>query len=460
MHWMAKFVRSPYHNRNQDVIELLDYIRKYHPECAAPGLRREQVFQKIWPHLPYSDRALRLLMFRLARLAEQFLVMQLLKQKPYHYDRLLITALGERDLYDLFTKRTEALIKELEAQPYRDESFYRKLWELQLNLLSHPETVRLQISAEQLHDVMALLDNYYAVAKLRYSSDLLNRQNILPEHYDILLLEEVQDLSSRADSFRKNKVLQLYGDLLPLLTHPANENLYARLEENFFQNRDLLQVADQRMVLRCLINASSQLYILGKANYLERQFALYELGLKEEVFIEKGKLPESTFLNVVVTATILHKVEWTRAFIDQYQETQSDNTLNFAEAYWYFSKQDFQQSNAFLGRVKEQDIAHQLRKKLLSLRNHYELFCQDPTYYTLFFDESRAFEKFVRRNDQITARRGKGYLNFLTSIRKIGKLKSENRRVQRRQKVGLTEEITGLQPLEARSWLLEKISLL
>lgn len=456
MRWLAKFVRSPYHNSNEDVVVLFDLIRKYHPDCTSSQLLKENVYNKIWPGKSYNDRALRLLMFRLSDVVEDFLVAQWVRENKIESGKLLVSALGERDLYDLFTKKTDTLLAELEQQSYRDEKYYELLWQLKLHWLSHPETVRLQVPMEYFHEIVALLDNFYAVAKFRHSSDLLNRQNILPEHYDILLLKELRELVSQAAAFQENKVLQVYSDLICMIEAPLEEEYYRKVEQSFMKNQQLFKAADQSAILRSLINVSTQLYLSGRSAYLKNQLQLYLLGLEGGLFIEKGKLPESTFLNIVVTATILKEQQWTRHFIDQYAAVMSDNMLNFSEAYWHFAEQDFQQSNTFLNKVKEQDISHQLRKKLLSLRNHYEIFCQDYSYYALFLDESRAFEKFVRRSEQITQRRAKGYLNFLTCIRKIGKLKADNNKVKNKQWAGLMEEIAQLHPLEARPWLLEK----
>lgn len=458
MRWMAKFVRSPYHNSNRDVTELFDHIRKYYPDCTSVQLARENVFRKIWPQETYNDRRLRLLMFRLSDLVEEFLVAQLLKRDKLQSEKLLVEALSERDLYDLFIRKTEVLIAELEQQPHRDERYYELRWQLKLLWLSHPDTLRLQIPEENLREIVALLDNFYAIAKLRYSSDLLNRQNILSENYEIALLAELRKLVPVNSVFQGNKVVQLYSDLLRLIEQPLREEFYEQVEISFLQHQQLLKVSDQSPILRCLINATTQLYLAGKSSYLENQFRLYRLGLDAELFIEKGKLPESTFLNIVVTGTILKQTTWVRSFIDGHAEMMSANILNFAEAYWHFAHQDFLSSNTFLLKVKEQDVSHHLRKKLLSLRNHYELFRNDHSYYTLFQDESRAFEKFLRRNDQITKKRARAYLNFLTCIRKIGKPRAAKQKLDKEQKARLVEEINQLQPLEARPWLLEKIN--
>ena len=179
MRWLAKFVRSPFYNSNKEVIALFDYIRKYHPECDSSKLAKEVVFKKIWPKEAFNDRRIRVLMFRLSDLVEAFLVAQKLKKDKIQHEKLLIQAVGERDLYEVFVKKTEVLLGQLENDPLRDESYFEHQWELRKNVLDHIKTNRLEASLEDFKSTLHHLDSFYMMTKLGYSSDLLNREKIL-----------------------------------------------------------------------------------------------------------------------------------------------------------------------------------------------------------------------------------------------------------------------------------------
>ena len=118
--WLAKFVRSPYYNSHDEVIALFDYIRKYYPACTSRKLEKEVAFKALLPNEPYSDRRMRLLMFRLSDLVEQFLIAQRLKNNDFDRQKYLLEELAERQFYEQFEKKSKVLISELEQQPYRD----------------------------------------------------------------------------------------------------------------------------------------------------------------------------------------------------------------------------------------------------------------------------------------------------------------------------------------------------
>ena len=319
MRWLAKFVRSPYYNSNKEVIGLFDYIRKYHPECDSPKLTKEQVFKKLWPKKAFVSSQLQLLMFRLSELIEQFLVAQKLKEDQVQNQQLLINIYKEKGLYDGFLKKTESLSKEISAAFIRDETFYEMMWQLQYGVLSNPKSSPYRITSEELSGAMHQLDAYYFITKLYFSGELLNRQNIVDETYEILLLDEIRSLIKSHPVFQDNMVLQVYNDILNLLEDNHNEATYLRLEHNFLSNRALFQRTRQTIILRYLINCTIQLYKNANTSYLNNQFRLYKIGFAENLLEVDGKIPATLFLNSVITASTLKEVKWMEATIQAYE---------------------------------------------------------------------------------------------------------------------------------------------
>ena len=459
MRWMAKFVRSPYHNSNKEVVGLFDYIRKYHPDCDSSKLSREATFKKIWPKETFNDRRLRVLMFRLSDLVEEFLMAEKLKKDKVQREKIMISAVGERRaLYDLFVKKSEVLLEQLEEQPYRDEAFYELQWQLKRDLLAHPELNRLEIKPNTLMDVMEELDTYYMIAKLGYSGDLLNRQNILNEKYDILLLDQLRKLANSSPKFENNVVIQVYNDILGLMENNIDSNIYDRLEKNFTHSFHLFKRPDQSSILRYLINCTIQLYINGNTSYLNKQFDLYRLGLDRKLFIQQGKLPSTIFLNIVVTATTVKAAEWLKTFIETYAHGIADIFQELSWAYYYSCLNDFEKSNHLLICIDSRELPIQLRIKLLSLQNHFELFLEDDNYYDLFQTELNAFEKFMRRNALLTENKKQAYLNtvfFLRYLVKIGNTPYNTNRVEMIQKLKL--ELISTKSLANKKWLEDKL---
>ncbi|MCO6487663.1 MAG: hypothetical protein J5I98_04555 [Phaeodactylibacter sp.] len=461
LRWLARWVCSPYYNSNEWVVALFDHLRKYAPGYDSPKITKEGVFKQVFPDKPYDSQRLRVLMFRLSALVEEFLVAQRLKQGRRLHQQLLQAELGERNQYELFLKQNQGLAEQLEQSPYRDEEYYLAQWRRQHDYFFHPQTARYGFSADQLEAIMQHLDAFYVLSKMRYSAELRNRQNILPEAYEIALLKESIELAEQHPVFGGDKVFQAYRDLLGLMEAPEDEAIFERLEAIAFGHLGLFRPAVQSTLIRYLINASIQLYGKGKPEYLGRQFRLYQLGLEQDLFLDEGQLSDATFLNIIVTATVLGEMDWVEGFIARYAprlpaERQAD-AVSLGTAYWYFAKGDFSASNALLRQVESTGLQYLLRVRSLSLRNTFELFLQDGSYYDLVVYESKAFGKFLRRNEKISSGRAQGYLNLASFLRKLARLK-DGGQLSSGKLAKLRRKLEKEGAVVAKPWLMEKLA--
>ena len=51
-----EFVLSPFHNKNENVIKLLEAIRKFYPEFEESHLQWEKIFKKVVPNEPLDEQ--------------------------------------------------------------------------------------------------------------------------------------------------------------------------------------------------------------------------------------------------------------------------------------------------------------------------------------------------------------------------------------------------------------------
>jgi len=459
--WLSKWVRSPYYNSNPLIMALFDYMRKYAPAFDSPKLAKEVVSEHLFPGEPYDNQRLQLVMHRLSNLVEEFLVGQRLKRDRLLYQQLLQEELGERGAYDLFVKQNEKLGRRLEQRPYHDEHYYLAKWRQQHDHFFHPRTARYRFTTDQLEAMMQNLDAFYVLSKMRYSTELRNRQNILPEAYEIALLEESIALAEQHPVFKTDSVFQAYRSILALMEEPENEHTYQQLEDIAHHHLHSLRPADQSALLRYLINSSIRLYSNGKPEYLRRQFQLYQIGLDKALFLDEGSMSAATFLNIIVTASVLKELDWIENFIAKYAPklpaSQQVDTVSLGTAYWYFAGGEYTAANDLLRQVESSDLQYQLRVRSLSLRSFFELFLQDETYFELLTHEANAFRKFLRRNSKITEQRAGGYLYLTSFLLKLTRLKV-NRQLTPGKLSELQKALEEEDAVVARQWLREKLS--
>ncbi|MEO1448789.1 MAG: hypothetical protein AAFV07_04635 [Bacteroidota bacterium] len=459
LHWLGKWVRSPYYNRNSAVIGLFDLLRTFAPDFKSNRLKREWVFQRLFPDMAYQDGKLRLIMHRLTEQVEGFLVSQRLKQQPLVARKLLFDELGERNQYDLFLKQYKSLTKEIEGSTFRDEVYHQDLWQLQYQHFFHPRTTRIAMSGDALSATMQHLDAAYMLTKMRYSAELLSRQHILKEVHEIELLEPVREIARTHTPFKDDKAFQMYEDLLALMDAPENETIFLRLDQNVRQYLELLRPDFQASLIRYLINNCIRQYNAGKIEFLERQFDLYKIALEKGLLLNDGLLPDATFLNIVVTATTLGEAEWATQFVQDYLPVlpadRQEDASRLGSAFIDFSLQKYQEVNRHLRLIQSNAIFYLLRVKSLSLRNHFLQFLEDPGYYELVIHGSRSFDKFLQRNPAISERRIQAYLHLTAFIRSLARLISHQEKSPERIKQ-LRKELDKTETIIARQWL-EKV---
>ncbi|MEO0470299.1 MAG: hypothetical protein AAF206_11800 [Bacteroidota bacterium] len=463
LHWLAKWVRSPYYNTNPLVADLYDLLRTFAPTFEGKALTKEKVFQKLFPGKKYDDRRLRLLMHKLTELTADFLVAQRLKRESDQRDRLLYAELGQRNQYQLFEQQKEKIVQALQKKSFRDEDYYWQKWKLEFEHFSHPQSSRLGWSNGKMADMMQDLDAFFVLSKIRYSTELQNRHNILSEEHQLNLLEESRTLAEKHPGFGQDLVFQTYLNLLQLIEAPQEEAIFAKLEQSALTKLDLFSESFQASLIRYMINTTILLYQRGKRLFLEKQFSLYQIGLDRSLFLEEGLLSDATFLNIIITAITLHKLDWAENFVTTFQDKlaldKRDDATSLGLAYLRFAQRDFPQTNRLLMSIQTETLHYQLRVRSLSLRNYYERFLLDPDDYSIVVNQSQNFEKYLSRNQPMSADRLEAYRNFCRMVRnltyRVSRLETTEAHLQK-----LKDFLENNDHVIAKDWLHQKVAAL
>ena len=93
-----------------------------------------------------------------------------------------------------------------------------------------------------------------------------------------------------------------------------------------------------------------------------------------------------------------------------------------------------------------------LRSKTTLLRAYFEQYLLDQSYFELLIAQTQAFEKFMRRNDFISATKKERFLNFILFIRRISIAHNKHTLDK-----SLYEKIQNTESVLLKFWLLEKL---
>jgi len=450
LHWFQKFLNSPFYNSNKEHVALFKYIKKYHPQLASPKLGKTIAYQKLYPDEKFNPQKLRKAMHGLALLAEEFIMVMYLQKRPFEKKKLLAKGLVERNCYDQFQKKSEEMITQLEAQPFRDISYYKEIHQLNLQYYNHVGIHKQVQNNSSLEIAAEHLDYFYLIQKKRL--DLAIRWHIKLFGSKI----KNRSLNKAKINLRKDPVFRLYELITSAETTSWNEDHYLKTETLFRTEIDKIAPQDQGEIIRILLNHLSNQINKGQQRYYANMFALYKFGLKKNLLFENGEIRETTFANIATTGILEREYDWVENFIKAYRQYLPGAIQK--DAYYlslgllFFYKQQYKDTVRLLLNKKFSNPLYTLKAKAILLRTYFEQFLLDESYYELLIAQTHAFEKFVRRNNAVSENRKEIYTNFILFTRTIG-----NAVLQKTVKVQLLNKIKNTQAVILKSWLLEKV---
>ena len=172
LHWLYKFLKSPFHNSNEQVLALFLYTKKHYPQLDSPKLSKEAIHDALFPKQKFSPQRIRKLMHKLSVSIEDFMVARHLQKNQQERKKILTQAFGQRNLHGLFEKSSKEIMIDLEKVPYRNTNFYLEKYQVYYNFLMHPMTVKQGDISNKLLVISEQLDRFYFLQKLQLNCGL------------------------------------------------------------------------------------------------------------------------------------------------------------------------------------------------------------------------------------------------------------------------------------------------
>ena len=314
---LSKFLRSPYFNYSQPIITLFDCLRKWHPDYEERRIRPRMYWKKIQPEKPFSENAYWILNFKLRRLIERFMAIEKMEGNEMAFKKQLIKAYADRDAHRLFENDTKKLIKKIDSQPHRDiHAYSESLW-LKHDYFFNPQTDKYKDVLFSVENTMEELDRFYFLAKLRFSTEMKNREKIFSKKYKIQLLDEIIVASKKYE--KENPVFLLYKKILELYMPEKSEAAFKEGKKLLIKKIALIGRHDQNEILLNLRNYAIRQLNNGKKEYWMEVFNLYKLGLELDLILDNNRLSVNAYSNIVKAGCESRQFRWTENFIKKYE---------------------------------------------------------------------------------------------------------------------------------------------
>jgi hypothetical protein len=451
MNQLNDFIRSPFHNKNELVIQLFHSLFRAYPKFKDHSIKKEVLFHATFGNVPFKEQKLRYLMSDLTKLVESFLILKVLETKPVLQNHFLLTALQKKHLSTLSPVVLEQSRKNQNKYPFLDQLFYYNQFMIESDHYEYIATKRNLAVKENLTDILENLDHYFLINKLKFSAELINHSNVYAGEINPLLLDEI--LLYIAQNTDKQVIgVQVYYTIIRTLLDPDNVAHYYKLKELLENNIESFPIHELNDMFIFARNYCAKQINSGKSEFLNEIFDLYETLIHNKIIYINGYLSQWDYKNIVAVGLRLNELDWVKSFIKEYKThvdpEHSTNAYNYNLAMYHFYSGDFGKSLELIRDVEFTDVYYHLDCKSLLMKTYIEL-----KEYEALHSLTEAFYVYLRRNKLISDYQRTSYSNFLRLTKKMIRIKYGE--IDKAN--DLQSEIEQTTPMPNKLWLLKKV---
>ncbi len=445
-----KFVASPYFNKDAKLITIFNFIKRYYPEFDSKKLDKTYIVEKIFPSFGKDGhRKVNYLMSDLTKLLEDFFIQAQLGEEQFDREYLMLRALQKRKADKYFFSLVDKMKTHLQVEKENMDYFYNH-FRLNHQIYGHPSTNRYQPHINSLTDAIDFLDLFYVSTKLRYSSEMINRQWGIAEEYEIPMLEAILKNLER-HPFDDYAIFGIYKRIIQL-NQKNDHQVYLELKQLIIDNFERFEKEEQTDLIIFLNNYT--IFCIPQDENVSERFDVLKFSLKYDIWTQNGTFSYHAFLNFINIGCAMEDFEWTNQFYEEYgprlRDDLRENTLLLSRAIISYTQEQFEKTLELLNFIDFTDINFNLLAKSLLLRCYYEL----PDYELVFFDFCNAFSQFIRRNKTTSETNYHRYINLINITRKLFRFKTEKSVPLEK----IQAELENLNPVANRQWLKVKIN--
>ena len=455
-----EWVQSPFFNKNQHVVSLMDFLAEHYPDFDHPQLERSQAFHLLFPNQPFSAQKLYDHLSYLYQLFEDFLAWKALEKRPHERELLQLSELNDRGLQRAFRKKEKRLDRKLTDITTRDGDW--QLHRVRFFTESDLFFARHEIQSKRRKDPSLQrkgehLDRYYLATKFRDYCEMLNRQNVLSEQYDLSGLDATIALyTSRQAEFETEPAIAIYYTILQTLLDSETEHWYEELISLLRAEAHRFSRAEARAMYDFGQNYCIKKINSGRSDYLLRFFELFQELIATNLIMEDNRLSQWDYKNIVSVAIRLEKFDWVEQFITDFHDhldpTIRENAFAYNLATIHYARGNYGQALRQLQQVEFTDVFYHLGTKSTILKIYYE-----TDEIETLLSHIAAFKTYLDRNKVISRYQYKVHNNLLRFTKKLVRNRLKGTMSSTKAKE-LDAAIRQAEEVANKDWLLRKVA--
>lgn len=447
---------SPYFNNQAPVRALIDYLIPYAPDFNHPKLDYALAFRHIFTDRPIqSDQqtAVAKVMSKLMVLVKEFIVQEEMSQELVQKNLYQVHFFNRRAMVDFIPKLLQEADVLIEANPYRNEFYFRHRllleseWSSFLNMVHDKSNPDYNLSKQN-----RALDAYYALSKLQMFCFAKNAELRINVEFDYSqkpqFLEWIQTSGLLEDAN-----IRIWYIALQLLDKPVLPH-FNELKNDIRGQEKALSPPNLRILYSYLANMARVIFT-DRQTYFGALFDLYKEQLELNILHVNGYLSPVMLRNVTIVGLKRREFDWVQQFLEENADRivpsylEREDIVTLCKAYLHFEKKEFHQALELINTLHYESLFTKMDERRMRLMCYFEMKMTGP-----LDDLVNSFRKFLTDHK-------KGIPpNYLEEnrlfIHFIHKLTTANLKI-RENRQSLADEIRLVPILPEKEWLLTKV---
>jgi hypothetical protein len=445
---LDKFVKSPVHNRHEDVVRLFQYLRK-HLNGTKESLEKERVYESLFPKTPFDMQKVHYISSYLLKVVEEFLAWKAWRSNDVSFGLSLMKSYNAHRLEQAHKSSLNWTQEQHQTQPQRDAPHYLQSYQLyaQEYLAAKAMGRTKDFNLQQLIDAQ---DIAFIIDKLKNGCNALSLQPVNNTKYEMGLLSATLDFL-KGHHYLEIPSVAMYFNAYMALSDLANEAAFLELKQLLAAHPTVINTNDLKDLYLFTINYCIKQLNSGNQSYLSEVFELYQSGLSVDIFMENGEFSPWTYSNFIISGLKLREYDRVETFIQKYTsalpEKQRDGLYRYNYAFLHYEKKNYQQAMVLLSTTDYgKDLLTACAAKTLLARMYYEQE-EIETLQNLL----QSFKLYISRKELLGYHRD-SYGNFIATLSKL----MQARLSKKTDHQELTKEIGNFRVVAAKDWLLEQ----
>lgn len=455
---LLNFLKSPYFNKSEKILELIKYILNYAPNYEAKQLSKEVIFKAMFPKEKFEDVKLRRLNSKALKLVEQFILQIQMEEDELTQHHLMTKYYATHELDYFFKSRIkswEGLIKKQSGKIYFFENYImasqKAEYHNKLFFKKMYKNTKKGIEDEVVN-VIDALHSFYLFEMLSFNCFLSQLYSTFNKKIEMSLLKHFMDYCTEED-IQRHPIISLYYQSVLLLQN-REEKDYLKLKEVIqdFEINEWNKYILMNMY-KILENYAIKKMGEGESRYGQELLELYKYEIEQKLVFENGYFFPVKFRNITIIGLRVGENEWVENFIQKYYQTLPINQLpelyHYCLGLVYLKQRRYQEITDMLMTTSEgKDAFVMFDIKRLQLMMYYE-----TDEIDLLDSMMNAFRVLVFRDKFLSQGPKEANQNFINMLYRLVRFQpNDQTKIE-----NMEEELKSSKLFCNQEWLLEKV---